>query len=404
MEAEAFSSLVNDIYDAALDRARWPGVLEKIAGFVGGSATNLFLHDRTGKTVNVYFQWGNDPDYEKLYFTKYAALNPMFPGAMLFGIGEVQAQNDVVPYREFYETRFYKEWVRPQKIVDSIGGIVEKSSTSVAMLVVRMSERDGLVDDQVRHRFSLVLPHVRRALLIGQVISFKETNATMLAAALSRIAAGVFLVDAGMKVVFANDAGKALLAHGSVVHDTRGLLKSPSREVNRLLHDLCLSAAGLEDIAFGEKGVAVPLLVKGERWLVHLLPLTSGARRQTGIVYSAVAAIFIRRASIDTPSALEVVTRLYGLTPSEARVLQAVMDIGGVRTIADTLGISQTTVKTHLQHLFSKTGARRQPELVRLVAAHASPFSPPGPDAPPDPDILRYAKAPPVFAEAGREE
>lgn len=37
-------------------------------------------------------------------------------------------------------------------------------------------------------------------------------------------------------------------------------------------------------------------------------------------------------------------------------------------TIADLLGLSQATVKTHLQNVFRKTGTKRQSDLVKLVA------------------------------------
>jgi DNA-binding CsgD family transcriptional regulator len=68
------------------------------------------------------------------------------------------------------------------------------------------------------------------------------------------------------------------------------------------------------------------------------------------------------------------VAKLYQLTPAELRVLYAVMEAGGVSAISAMLGISQATVKTHLQHLFEKTGTRRQTKLVKLVAGHASPI------------------------------
>ena len=42
--------------------------------------------------------------------------------------------------------------------------------------------------------------------------------------------------------------------------------------------------------------------------------------------------------------------------------------------VADALGLSGATVKTHLQHLFEKTGTRRQADLVKVVAGHDSPF------------------------------
>jgi DNA-binding CsgD family transcriptional regulator len=67
--------------------------------------------------------------------------------------------------------------------------------------------------------------------------------------------------------------------------------------------------------------------------------------------------------------AVDAVAQLYKLTVAERRVLSAVVASGGVRSVATALGISQATVKTHLQNIFGKTGARRQIDLVKLVIA-----------------------------------
>lgn len=71
-------------------------------------------------------------------------------------------------------------------------------------------------------------------------------------------------------------------------------------------------------------------------------------------------------------SAVETIAQSYKLTASELRVLEAVVEIGGVRPIADALGLSPTTVKTHLRHILQKTGTKRQIDLIKLVAAVAS--------------------------------
>jgi DNA-binding CsgD family transcriptional regulator len=73
---------------------------------------------------------------------------------------------------------------------------------------------------------------------------------------------------------------------------------------------------------------------------------------------------------------LETVAKLYKLTAMEVRVLKAVVEIGGAPLAAEVLGISETTVKTHLRNLFQKTDCRRQADLVKLVAGYASPFLP----------------------------
>jgi DNA-binding CsgD family transcriptional regulator len=48
-------------------------------------------------------------------------------------------------------------------------------------------------------------------------------------------------------------------------------------------------------------------------------------------------------------------------------VLDTVLKVKGVKAIASTLGLSEATVKTHLQNLFRKTGTKRQGDLMSLV-------------------------------------
>ena len=65
----------------------------------------------------------------------------------------------------------------------------------------------------------------------------------------------------------------------------------------------------------------------------------------------------------------------FSLTPTELRVLLAIVDVGGVPEVAAALGVADTTVKTHLGRLFEKTGAARQADLVKLVAGFSTPLT-----------------------------
>jgi DNA-binding CsgD family transcriptional regulator len=104
------------------------------------------------------------------------------------------------------------------------------------------------------------------------------------------------------------------------------------------------------------------------------LPLTSGARRRTGAVYAAAAAVFAHKAKLPTPSPLEVIARRYKLTPTELRVLLGIVEVGGAPEVAEALGISPTTVRSHLAGLFEKTGVSRQADLVKLLAQFSQPL------------------------------
>lgn len=57
----------------------------------------------------------------------------------------------------------------------------------------------------------------------------------------------------------------------------------------------------------------------------------------------------------------------FRLTPAEMRVAQAIAECAGRAAAAHQLGIREATLKTHLIHIFQKTGISRQAALVRLM-------------------------------------
>ena len=137
---------------------------------------------------------------------------------------------------------------------------------------------------------------------------------------------------------------------------------------------LAATAAGNDvSLGLGAPSIVLPSQ-SGARFLAHVLPLSTGARQKASLGYSATAAIFVRRAEIPVVSGVEAVARSHKLTSSEIRVLQAVGTGGSVREIADALGITSATVKTHLASIFRRTGARRRSDLLRQIATHGNPL------------------------------
>jgi DNA-binding CsgD family transcriptional regulator len=373
-EAQQISCLIGDIYDAALDPELWPRVLQKGCAFVGGVASNLYSEDSATKTGNIHYTWGVDRHYGRLYYDRYIKLNPFTTAQLFFDVEQVISLGDIVPHEEFRETLFYKEWAKPQGWIDAASAMLEKSATSYAAISVIRHERDGLVDDDMRARMSLLVPHVRRAVLIGKVIELHKAEASTLADTLDGLTAGMFLVDHTGRIVHANASGHIMIGEARFVRAASGRLVACDPAANQTLQDI-FAVAECGDEAVGVKGISVPLPPRaGDDHVAHVLPLTAGMRRKAGISYAAVAAVFVRKASLDAPSPLETIAKRHQLTPSELRVLLAIVEIGGVPEVAKALGISETTVKTHLRHVFEKTSTTRQADLVKLVASFANPL------------------------------
>src|SRR5262249_1535325 len=283
---------------------------------------------------------------------------------------------ELVPYDEFRRGRFFQEWMRPQGWVDAANSVLEKSVTSFSFISILRDEARGPVDDEMRRRMALIVPHVRRAVLIGKVIDLRQAETATFADMLDGLSAGLFLVAADGRIVHANAAGDAMLSTGDVLRSRSGqLVTRDDRQLDKILHE-SFAAANDGDAGIGVKGIALPLMAQnGERYVAHVLPLTPGARRRAGKTYTATAAMFVRKATMETPAAPEVIARTFTLTPTELRVLLAVVEIGGIPEVASTLGVAETTIKTHVKRLFEKTGAGRQADLVKLVAGYSTPLA-----------------------------
>ena len=373
-ELKEFSDLVGNIYDASLDPALWPAVFEQVCRFVRCSSAHLFAQDSVHKTTaSRYFTWGDEPEFTQLYIDKYAKLNPMFPGALFFNVEEVHQLIEIIPREEVRRTRFCIEWMAPQEIIDDMFAILEKSATSCSLFQVIRRRRDGVVDDDARERLALLAPHIRRSVLIGKIIDLKKVEAAALADSLDTLSAGMFMVDASGRIVHANASGHSMLAEAKVLRSVGGHLGAIDSLANQaLLESFAATESG--DPALGRKGIAVPLKARDdERYVANVLPLTSGTRRKAGISYSAVATVFVHKAALEL-SPPEAIVKEFKLTPAELRVLFAIVEIGGVHESAEALGISEATARTHLRHLFEKTGTSRQAELIKLVAKYANPL------------------------------
>jgi DNA-binding CsgD family transcriptional regulator len=363
--------LVGSIYDTVLDRTLWPEVLSRLSLFIPGAASAVFWEDGASNQGDVYFYDGGIPHhYKDLYFSKYVGLNPITIPRLFMNtkVDDPIATSDLVPYDEFLQTRFYREWAEPQGLVDFVSVTLERTAVKAAMFGVFRHARQGVVDEAARRRMRLVAPHIRRAVLISKVVDFKRSEAEMFAWTLDGLRAAVILVDASVRIVHANAAGQALLSEGQVIQAVNGSLAASAREADERLRGVILAAAN-GDQAIGARGIALPLAGKaGERYVAHVLPLTSSARQRTGRKLAAAAAIFIHKAALETRSAPTAIAEAFRLTMTEARVLFAIVEVGGAPEVAETLGIAPSTVRTHLGRIYEKTGVSRQADLVRLVA------------------------------------
>lgn len=370
-EIGSHSQLLEHVYDAACDATFWPGALAKVCAFVDGCAADLSYHNvAAGSCVTVACCWGEKAIYSQLYIDTYAELNPLLRASALCDAGTVHALAGLMPLPEFQETRFYREWADPQGLGDVVLSNLERTATSCATVTVRRRASDGPFDEDAISRLRMILPHMRRAASLGRVIDAHKASTADLSKTFDGLAAAVLLVSSEGQVVFANGKAAAMVARGEILRAQRGRLSVVDSTADRELRD-AIADARRDDA--GVKGRAIALASYGTTTHVaYMLPLT----RRGDLANRAVAALFVWPVVEVSTSCLEVLAKSCRLTASEMRVLDAVIGIGSVGDLADHLGVTRATVKTHLNHLFAKTGTRRQSDLIRLATRYASPLIP----------------------------
>ena len=172
-EAEELSRVIGDIYDASLDPGLWPTAIESVCRYVGAASAGLHSQDSISRTTDALFWWGDASSaqhYFEAYRETYGRLNPIFPGVIFFDLEQPVAVPEIISCEEFVETRFFREWLLPQSLMDGLFSNLEKGVTSCAVFTAMRHAGQGPVDDRMRRRFELVTPHIRRSMLIGKAI------------------------------------------------------------------------------------------------------------------------------------------------------------------------------------------------------------------------------------------
>lgn len=361
------STLIGDIYDAAVDRTRWPLVLESCRQFIGGTSAAIFAKNVTGDRVQLFAHDDRvDAQLTHAYFDHLAPLDPSNSVQVLQEVDDAVITSSFLDPEELIQSRFFGVWVQPTGLVDAIVAPIERRGSWAALFGVLLHENDGLGEEDARQRVSLLTPHVRRASAIAQIIGKARREADSFRDAIDGLAVGVFLVDAEGRLVHANAAGSTLLGtKKALTANHEGLLRLDRTSMRELLPRVDQDAPG---------SVVIETHA-GDRYVAHVLPLASGARQFTGLGGDAVAALFVQPATFDPPSIPESLARAFDLTPGELRVALATIRHDGVSDVADTLGLSEATVRTHLHRIFAKTDTRRQADIVKLVAGFASPLA-----------------------------
>ncbi len=221
----------------------------------------------------------------------------------------------------------------------------------------------------------LLAPHVKRAVLISDMLDMRSLEAASVKSTLDLLSSAVILTDGEAQIIHANAAARAMLAAGDPILSTFDKLTVRNDDAANALRIAIARAANAES-EMGASGIGVPVpYADGRPAIAHVLPLATPPLRSQ-LAPSVKAAVFISTTDAQQPP-VEALGALFELTPAEQKVLASVLADRNQAETAEHLKIAESTVKTHLGRIFSKTHTTNQSELTKLADRLAAPAAGP---------------------------
>lgn len=345
---ETFSKVIEAIYDCALDPNRWPDAINMLAELLQSQRCGLGVHNHANHRGELAFQLGiKDDDHWRRHEETYSRISPLFGPMLMLPVGTVPTQAMLVDDDEFFESRCYQEWVKPQGLHDVIGVKVLHTRERQGFLMANRFVSQPRYGEKEMRLLTLLSPHICRAVAISDVLNLKTIRSEALEATLNALSSAVYLTDRHARVVFMNRTAERQVKTSNALRIENSRLAAVDR-ITRPVLAKAIEKATDDDAEMSANGFTLALAEGGQAGLVAtILPLTGGERRNVCGAYAATAAVFVQDPVVVPPFPGEAFAKLYGLTGSELRVLLAIAPGLSVKEAAEVLGIGETTAKTH---------------------------------------------------------
>lgn len=182
--------------------------------------------------------------------------------------------------------------------------------------------------------------------------------------ALDAISHGVLVVGADLRVRYLNRSARDTLSRNRGIEFRNDILTINDKQLDQRFKELVQIATAKarqgQDQASGTMFVRSSMSEHVEL-IIAPVPANGSTEAEAQIL------VYLFDASSPRQVSFDVLTGLYGLTHTEAKLVQFMTNGMTLDEAAEELEISVNTVRTHLKHIFHKTGINRQSDLIHRI-------------------------------------
>ncbi|MEV0298479.1 LuxR C-terminal-related transcriptional regulator [Nocardia sp. NPDC050710] len=362
MTVESFSGIVARINSAALHPDGWAEAVQEIVTALGADHGGL-VESGSGSRQMTACSIGAD-ELRHSYNTRFWRIDPIASALEHAPAGVITTYDELLEPDYLRRHPFFSDWMMPHGLGNGMLALLTSGSRT-SWIGVYPERGRNLDRSQATSSMRLLLPHLRHALTVQSCLTDVKAERNQAVAVLDRHRHGLVIVSRCGAINYANPAALLILESRDGLGMGRGgnLESSDSRATVGLR--AMIESAVRKDGPYVGGRTLISRHSGGSSYALLVVPLDPGSGRLDED--RSAALVVIVDPDQQTPGWPQALRQLYGLTGAEARVAAAALRGEGLRSIAEELAVAVNTARTHLQHVFDKTGTHRQAELVRVL-------------------------------------
>lgn len=361
LDVEALGRLLDLLYEAALDANAWKPFLEALRLVLRGNFVSLIVRPGDADNIGMIISAaGNRVDL--------LPSHPRMASSPFRGIptDRVMTVTDLMSEAEWRSSSYYQDWCRAQDIYHVMAVDVPSKEGSIYGVRITRPESAGPFQKPERDVLRVLQPHFKRALSMHLAANQDKQVISLYSHAMAQLMVGVVILDQNGMVIESNPAAAGILDMEDGLKISGGMLEATygndNRKLQRLIKDALLHSQ-VSRMTMTE-GISVSRQSGQLNWGVVVQSISpdewsEGKQRPS-------VAVFMRDTDGKADPPVRLAQQLFQLTPAETSLAIQLANGLSLEEAAEALNIRRNTARAHLRSIFSKTGVRRQTELVRI--------------------------------------
>lgn len=360
LSLDFLSQILGSIYDAALDQSGWASCLEIVRKALAANYASLIVRSETIDDVGLIVSAGERQDIDP--GNPFIAMSPftgMKPDQLL-------TIADVLSEEEWRASSYYRDWCAPQDVFHVLAADIATRDGGVYGFRVTRSEASPPFSQTDIEFGRRLIPHIKRALNLHLSIDSDRKVSKVYSHAMTQLMIGVVVLDQDGLVIDCNPAVTGILELKDGLRVVGKQLEASYASDNRKLQGLIRDALTYPQGAKVSLTEAMSVTRPSGRLSWGLIVQSISADQWTEGKYRPSVAVFVRDSEGQVHPPVRLAQQLFQLTPAETALAIELTNGLSLEEAAEALNIRRNTARAHLRSIFSKTGVRRQTELVRM--------------------------------------